>query len=82
MGLIQRLLGINEGGYSETIFCSLGNNTYAPCRILEENNDGYLLVWRKTDGRRFWVGVREDAYSEEYGWITIFWASEAQQVYE
>lgn len=81
MGLLQRLLGINEGGYSDTLFCHLGGNTYTPCQIIEEDDRGRTLVWRKTDGRRFWVGVRDSGYSEEYGWIEIFWQSEAEEVY-
>lgn len=81
MGLLQRLLGIREGGYSDTLWCHLEGNTYAPCDILEESDDGYTLVFRKTDGRKFWVGVRDDVRSVEYGWITIFWEDEAREVY-
>jgi len=80
MGLLQRLLGIDEGGYSDTLWCHLGGKTYAPCDILEEDDNGYTLVWRKTDGRKFWVGVRDDCHSVEYGWITVFWEHEAIEV--
>lgn len=82
MGLIQRLLGIPEGGYSDTLFCYLSHNCYSPCDILDEDDEGYTLVFRKTDGRKFWVGVRDDVYSPDYGWVTVFYPSEAQEVYE
>ena len=82
MGLLQRLLGIREGGYSDTLWCHLGGNAYVPCQIIEERDNGDTLVWRKSDGRRFWVGVRNDVYSSDYGWITVFWESETQEVYE
>jgi hypothetical protein len=51
-----------------------------PCDILEERDDGSLDV-RGKDGRRFIVGVRDDVYSEEYGWVTVFWPEEAEEVW-
>jgi len=77
MGLLQKLLGIKEGGYSNTLFCQVGRNTFIPCDILEEYENGDTLVWRKSDGQRFIVGVRDDVYSNDYGWVTIFSPGEA-----
>jgi len=71
MGLLQKLLGIDEGGYSDTFWCFLGMNKdgswiMAPCDIIEEDNNG-TLVRRKTDGVYFLVGVTEGKYSPDYG---------------
>ena len=78
MGLLQRLLGIHEGGYSETVWCATNkSNTFIPCLILEEEDDGSLIVRRKSDGALFRVGVRDDRYSPDHGWVTIFYPSES-----
>lgn len=84
MGLLQKLLGIDEGGYSETLWCYAGTNKhgdcYIPCEIIEEENSGNMLVRRKSDGQRFRVGVRDENYSSDYGWVTVFYEHEAEWV--